>query len=59
MKTNKPIEIKWMHFKVSTLTAAITTLLLSGVTSPVVANDIDIYQSGGNGPTMIYLMLDT
>lgn len=59
MKTNKPIEIKWMHFKVSTLTAAITTLLLSGVTSPVVASDIDIYQSGGNGPTMIYLMLDT
>lgn len=58
MKTNKPIEIKWMHFKVSTLTAAITTLLLSGVTSPVVASDIDIYQSGGTGATTIYLMLD-
>lgn len=58
MRTNH-LYNKWMQFKVSTLTAAITSVLLAGVSPSIIASDIDIYQSGGNGPTMIYLMLDT
>ena len=59
MKNSKKINKTWMQFKVSTLSASITALILSGIPYYASASDIDIYQSGGNGPVMIYLMLDT
>lgn len=59
MKNSKKINKTWMQFKVSTLSASITALILSGVPYYTFASDIDIYQSGGTGATRIYLMLDT
>lgn len=59
MNKNKQIQNHWMRFKVSTLTASITSLILAGLPAQIQASDIDIYQAGGTGATRIYLMLDT
>lgn len=59
MNKNKQIPNYWMRFKVSTLAASITSLILSGLPVQIQASDIDIYQAGGTGATRIYLMLDT
>lgn len=58
MNKNKQIQNHWMCFKVSTLTASITSLILVGLPSQIQASDIDIYQAGGTGTTKIYMMLD-
>ncbi len=58
MNKNKQIQNHWMRFKVSTLTASITSLILAGLPAQIQASDIDIYQAGGTGTTKIYLMLD-
>lgn len=58
MNKNKQIQKHWMCFKVSTLTASITSLILVGLPSQIQASDIDIYQAGGTGTTKIYMMLD-
>lgn len=58
MNKNKQIPSHWMHFKVLTLAASITSLILAGVPVQIQASDIDIYQAGGTGATKIYLMLD-
>ena len=58
MNKNKHIQNYWMRFKVSTLTASITSLILAGLPVQIQASDIDIYQAGGTGDTRIYLMLD-
>lgn len=58
MKNSTYIEKKWMHFKVSTLSASITALVIAGVPSASIASDIDIYQAGGTGKINIYFMLD-
>src|SRR5690606_21222460 len=52
------IPSHWMRFKVSTLAASVTSLILAGVPVQIQASDIDIYQAGGTGTTKIYLMLD-
>ena len=59
MNKNKQIPSHWMRFKVSTLAASITSLILAGLPVQIQASDIDIYQAGGTGATRIYLMLDT
>jgi len=59
MKNSKKMNKTWMQFKVSTLSASITALILSGIPYQVSASDIDIYQAGGTGAIRIYLMLDT
>lgn len=59
MKKNKHIQNGWMRFKVSTLTASVTSVILAGLPLQIQASDIDIYQAGGTGATRIYLMLDT
>ena len=59
MKNSQKMNKTWMQFKVSTLSASVTALILSGIPYQVSASDIDIYQSGGTGATRIYLMLDT
>ena len=58
MNKNKQIQNHWMRFKVSTLTASITSLILAGLPAQIQASDIDIYQAGGTGTTKIYMMLD-
>ena len=58
MNEIKQIPSHWMRFKVSTLAASITSLILAGVPVQIQASDIDIYQAGGTGTTKIYLMLD-
>ena len=58
MNKNKHIQNYWMRFKVSTLTASITSLILSGLPAQIQASDIDIYQAGGTGKINIYFMLD-
>ncbi len=58
MNKYKQIQNHWMRFKVSTLTASITSLILAGLPAQIQASDIDIYQAGGTGTTKIYLMLD-
>lgn len=58
MNKNKQIPSHWMRFKVSTLAASVTSLILAGVPVQIQASDIDIYQAGGTGTTKIYLMLD-
>ena len=58
MKNSKKMNKTWMQFKVSTLSASITALILSSIPYHASASDIDIYQSGGTGATTIYLMLD-
>lgn len=58
MKNSKKMNKNWMQFKVSTLAASITALILSSIPYHASASDIDIYQSGGTGATTIYLMLD-
>lgn len=58
MNKNEHIQNHWMRFKVSTLAASITSLILSGLPVQIQASDIDIYQAGGTGTTKIYLMLD-
>ena len=59
MKNSTYIQKKWMQFKVSTLSASITALIVSGIPTQISASDIDIYQSGGTGAINIYFMLDT
>ena len=59
MKNRPYIQKKWMHFKVSTLSASIIALVIAGIPNASTASDIDIYQAGGTGGTRIYLMLDT
>lgn len=58
MNKNKQIPSHWMRFKVSTLAASVTSLILAGVPVQIQASDIDIYQAGGTGTTKIYMMLD-
>lgn len=58
MNKNKQIQNHWMRFKVSTLTASITSLILAGLPAQIQASDIDIYQAGGTGAINIYFMLD-
>lgn len=58
MNEIKQIPSHWMRFKVSTLAASITSLILVGLAVQIQASDIDIYQAGGTGTTKIYLMLD-
>lgn len=58
MNKNKQIPSHWMRFKVSTLAASVTSLILAGLPVQIQASDIDIYQAGGTGTTKIYLMLD-
>lgn len=58
MNEIKQIPSHWMRFKVSTLAASITSLILAGLPVQIQASDIDIYQAGGTGTTKIYLMLD-
>lgn len=58
MNKKKQIPNHWMRFKVSTLTASITSLILMSLPIQIQASDIDIYQAGGTGATRIYLMLD-
>lgn len=58
MNEIKQIPSHWMRFKVSTLAASITSLILAGLPVQIQASDIDIYQAGGTGDTRIYLMLD-
>lgn len=58
MNEIKQIPSHWMRFKVSTLAASITSLILVGLPVQIQASDIDIYQAGGTGTTKIYLMLD-
>lgn len=58
MNKNKQIPSHWMRFKVSTLAASITSLILAGLPVQIQASDIDIYQAGGTGTTKIYMMLD-
>lgn len=58
MNKNKQIQNHWMCFKVSTLTASITSLILISLPAQIQASDIDIYQAGGTGTTKIYMMLD-
>lgn len=59
MKNSTYIEKKWMQFKVSTLSASITALVIAGIPNLSTASDIDIYQAGGTGNVNIYFMLDT
>ena len=59
MKNSTYIQKKWMQFKVSTLSASITALIVSSMPTQISASDIDIYQSGGTGAINIYFMLDT
>ncbi|RZG74360.1 pilus assembly protein [Acinetobacter sp. WCHAc060025] len=59
MNKNKQIQNHWMYFKVSTLAASVTSLILASLPAQIQASDIDIYQAGGTGATRIYLMLDT
>ncbi len=59
MNEIKQIPSHWVRFKVSTLAASITSLILAGLPVQIQASDIDIYQAGGTGATRIYLMLDT
>lgn len=47
MNKNKQIQNHWMCFKVSTLTASITSLILISLPAQIQASDIDIYQAGG------------
>ncbi|MFW1799744.1 PilC/PilY family type IV pilus protein [Acinetobacter nematophilus] len=58
MNKNNQVQNDWIHFKVSTLTASITSLILMSLPIQLQASDIDIYQAGGTGTTKIYLMLD-
>lgn len=58
MKNSTYIQKKWMQFKVSTLSASITALIVSSMPTQISASDIDIYQSGGTGAINIYFMLD-
>ena len=58
MNEIKQIPSHWMRFKVSTLAASVTSLILAGLPVQIQASDIDIYQAGGTGTTKIYLMLD-
>lgn len=58
MNKKKQIPNHWMRFKVSTLTASITSLILMSLPVQIQASDIDIYQAGGTGTTKIYMMLD-
>lgn len=58
MNKNKQIPSHWMRFKVSTLAASVTSLILAGLPVQIQASDIDIYQAGGTGTTKIYMMLD-
>lgn len=58
MNKNKHIQNYWMRFKVSTLAASVTSLILAGLPVQIQASDIDIYQAGGTGTTKIYMMLD-
>lgn len=58
MKNSTYIQKKWMQFKVSTLSASITALIVSSIPTQISASDIDIYQSGGTGAINIYFMLD-
>lgn len=58
MKNNAYIKSKWVHFKVSTLSASIIALVMSSIPTQISASDIDIYQAGGTGATSIYMMLD-
>lgn len=58
MNKNKQIQNHWMYFKVSTLAASVTSLILASLPAQIQASDIDIYQAGGTGTTKIYLMLD-
>lgn len=59
MKNSTYIQKKWMQFKVSTLSASITALIVSSMPTQISASDIDIYQSGSTGAINIYFMLDT
>ena len=59
MKNNAYTKSKWMHFKISTLSASITALVVSSIPTQISASDIDIYQAGGTGLINIYFMLDT
>ena len=58
MKNSTYIQKKWMHFKVSTLSASITALIIAGIPNASTASDIDIYQAGGTGNVNIKFMLD-
>lgn len=58
MNKNEHIQNHWMRFKVSTLAASITSLILSSLPVQIQASDIDIYQAGGTGKINIYFMLD-
>ena len=58
MKNSTYIQKKWMHFKVSTLSASVTALVLAGIPNASTASDIDIYQAGGTGGVNVLLMLD-
>lgn len=59
MNKNEHIQNHWMRFKVSTLAASITSLILSGLPVQIQASDIDIYQAGGTGKINLYFMVDT
>ncbi|WP_205671748.1 hypothetical protein, partial [Acinetobacter bereziniae] len=59
MNKKNQVQNDWIRFKVSTLTASITSLILMSLPIQIQASDIDIYQAGGTGATRIYLMLDT
>ncbi|MFC4204744.1 hypothetical protein ACFOWW_06740 [Acinetobacter pseudolwoffii] len=48
MNKNKQIPSHWMRFKVSTLAASVTSLILAGLPVQIQASDIDIYQAGGD-----------
>lgn len=58
MNKKNQVQNDWIRFKVSTLTASITSLILMSLPIQIQASDIDIYQAGGTGTTKIYLMLD-
>lgn len=58
MKNSTYIQKKWMHFKVSTLSASVTALVIASIPNASTASDIDIYQAGGTGEINIYYMLD-
>lgn len=58
MRNSRYIEKKWMQFKVSTLSASMTALVIAGIPNTSTASDIDIYQAGGTGDVDILFMLD-